>query len=173
MKTAKALFLIAIFAISSLGLVGKAAAEDVKIGYIDVASVFDKYDKTKDEDAVLGEKSGKKQKERERIVEKVKNLKNELELLSEKQRQKKQTQIEEEIRKLQNFDREVKEELRRERDDMVRNILKEIDTAIKDYGKKNNYTIILNNRVLVYALEQDDITREILNILNSNYRRKK
>ncbi|NQT95686.1 MAG: OmpH family outer membrane protein [Candidatus Omnitrophica bacterium] len=149
------------------------AADAVKIAYIDVASVFDSYDKTKDEDAALGKKSETKQKERERVVEKIRNSKSELELLGEKQREKKQAQIDEEIRKLQDFDREAKTELRRERDTMVREILKEIDVVIKDYAKKNGYTIVLNSRILVYAEEGYDITREIVNILNSRYRRKK
>jgi len=173
MNKVKIFFLVIVLLASCFGLTRQAAAEDIKIGYIDIASVFDKYDKTKEEDAVLAEKSKKKQGEREAMVSKIKNMKNELELLSEKQRQKKQAQIETEVRKLQDFDREVKGELRGQRDDMVRDILKEIDTIIKDYAKKNAFTIVLNSRVLVYAQEQQDITREILNILNSKYRKKK
>lgn len=173
MNRVKIFFLVIVLLASCFGLPRQAAAEDIKIGYIDIASVFDKYDKTKEEDAVLAEKSKKKQDEREAIVSKIKNMKNELELLSEKQRQEKQAQIETEVRKLQDFDREVKGELRGQRDDMVRDILKEIDTVIKDYAKKNAFTIVLNSRVLVYAQEQQDITREILNILNSKYRKKK
>jgi len=173
MNRVKIFFLVIVLLASCFGLPRQAAAEDIKIGYIDIASVFDKYDKTKEEDAVLAEKSKEKQNEREAMVSKIKNMKNELELLSEKQRQKKQPQIETEVRKLQDFDREVKGELRGQRDDMVRDILKEIDTVIKDYAKKNAFTIVLNSRVLVYAQEQQDITREILNILNSKYRKKK
>jgi outer membrane protein len=149
------------------------AAEVIKIGYIDVATVFDTYDRTKDEDAALTAKSQSKQKEHDRMVERVKNMKNELELLNEAQRQKKQSEIDEEIRKLQDFDREAKESLKKERDGMVRDILKEIDATIQEYSKKNGYTLVLNSRVLVYAQDQNDITREILNILNSKYRRTK
>jgi outer membrane protein len=149
----------------------RAQAETIKIGYVDVALVFDSYNKTKDQDKALSAKSQEKQAQRDSIVNKIRNMKNEIELLSEKQREKKQEQIDQEIRKLQDFDREAKGMLQRERDDMVREILKEIDTTINNYAKKKDYTIILNSRVLIYAQEQDDITQEIVKILNSKYKK--
>jgi len=172
MKNLVILLLVGIFMFSFFSVKELQAAEKTKIGYIDVATAFDSYDKTKDEDAQLGQKSEGKQKQRDRIIEKIRNMKSEIELLSDAQKEKKQAQIDEEIGKLQDFDRESKTELRRERDNMVRNILKEIDTVINDYAQKNDYTLILNSRVLVYAKDQDDITREIINLLNSKYRRK-
>ena len=100
-------------------------------------------------------------------------MKNELELLSDKQRDKKQQQINDEIRKLQDFDREARVVLGRKRDNMMRDILKEIDAVVKDYANKNSYTLIIKVNALAFGQEQDDITKEILNILNSQYRRKK
>ena len=91
MKRIVALFIIGAFVFTGFGNLPKAeAADDTKIGYVDVANVFDSYDKTKDKDAALSEKSEKKQKERDRIVEKIRNSKNELELLSDKESRKKQ-----------------------------------------------------------------------------------
>lgn len=143
----------------------------MKIGYVDVAAVFDGYDKTKEEDAKLGKKSQDKQAQRDKIVESIRNMRNELELLSEKQKETKQLQIDDEMRRLQDFDREGKAQLQRERDDMIRLLLKDIETILNEYAIKNNYTMILNSRVLEYALEEYDITKEILNLLNSKYRR--
>lgn len=147
------------------------AAAAAKIGYVDVAFVFDGYDKTKEEDAKLGEKSQEKQAQRDKMIDKIKNMKTELELLSEKQKEKKQSDIDNEIRKLQDFDRDGKAELQRDRDDMVKVLLKDIETVINEYAIKNEYTMILNARVLEYALEEYNITNEVLNLLNSKYRR--
>lgn len=174
MSRSAILFVTAIFILSSLGLAKEAgAAENIKIGYVDVATVFDSYNKTKDQDAALSSKGKSKQEERDKIVEKIRNMKNELELLSDQQREKKQAQIDEEIRRLQDFDREAKSVLGRERDSMVRDILKEIDSVIRDYAQKHGYTMMLNSRVLIYAQKQYDLTQEIINILNSNYKGKK
>ena len=168
----KAVFLLSIFLLACFYYPQNAqAATAVKIGYADVAIIFDGYDKTKEEDAKLGAKSQSKQAQRDKMVESVRNMRNELELLSEKQKEKKQSQIDDEIRKLQDFDREGKAELQRERDDMVKVILKDIETVINEYAIKNSYTMILNSRVLEYALEEYNITKEVLNLLNSKYRK--
>jgi len=172
MKKFIVILLIGLFIIPFSAFSQAQADDKLKIGYIDVATAFDSYDKTKNEDAELGKKSEEKQKQRDRIVEKIRNMKSEIELLNDAQKEKKQTQIDEEISKLQDFDRESRAVLRKERDNMVRNILKEIDDVIQDYAVKNNYTMIVNSRILVYAKEQYDITREIINLLNSKYRRK-
>jgi outer membrane protein len=168
-KAACAMF---VFALSIFcALPSAQAVPEIKIGHIDVAAVFDGYDKTKEEDAKLGTKSQNMQTQRDKMVENVRNMRNELEMLSEKQKEKKQSQIDAEIRKLQDFDREGKAELQRERDDMVRVILKDIDTVMNEYSIKNNYTMIINSRVLEYAQPENDVTKEVLNLLNSKYRR--
>lgn len=172
MRRIKEVFLLSVFLLSCFYYPQNAQAATVaKIGYADVASVFDGYDKTKEEDSKLGVKSQSKQAQRDKMVESVRNMRNELELLSEKQKEKKQAQIDDEIRRLQDFDREGKAELQRERDDMVRVILKDIETVINEYAIKNGYTMILNSRVLEYALEEYNITKEVLNLLNSKYRK--
>ena len=173
MKRITTLTVLLIFAFGGFYFQKDAQAAEVKIGYLDVAAVFDSYEKTKEKDAELNETSQQKKKQHDKIVENIKDMKNELELLSDSEKQKKQELIDSEVRKLQDFDKEAKESLQRERDDMVREILKEIDGVIKEYASKNGFTVVLNNRVLVYAEEQNDITKEILNILNSKYRRKK
>ncbi len=149
------------------------AADKAKIGYIDISGIFDEYDKTKTQQDILSTESEGKKNERQKMVDGIRNMKNELELLSDKQRDKKQQQINDEIRKLQDFDREARVVLGRKRDNMMRDILKEIDAVVKDYANKNSYTLIIKVNALAFGQEQDDITKEILNILNSQYRRKK
>ena len=77
-----------------------------------------------------------------------------------------QSIIDEKIRNLQEFDKETRDELMQERDDIVRDILRKIDKVIQDYGKKNGYTVILNDRMLVYGNETIDVTQDIVDILN-------
>jgi outer membrane protein len=171
MYRARMIIVLCIFMLSGLFAAPVARAADMKIGHVDIAAVFDGYDRTKEEDAKLGVKSQDMQAQRDKMVENVRNMRNELEMLSEKQKEKKQTQIDDAIRKLQDFDREGKAELQRERDDMVRVILKDIETVMNEYSIKNNYTMIINSRVLEYARDEYDVTKEILNLLNAKHRR--
>jgi len=105
------------------------------------------------------------------LIEDVRNMKNEIELLTDKQRDKKQVEIDEKIRVLQDFEREAKVDLDREKDNLEKDIFKEIEAVIERYAVKNAYSLILSDRVLVYAQEKFDITNEILNLLNSKHRK--
>jgi Skp family chaperone for outer membrane proteins len=51
---------------------------------------------------------------------------------------------------------------------MVKDIVTEIDKVVQDYGKQNGYTVIMNDRVLVYGEETLDVTQDIIDILNKN-----
>ena len=156
-----------------VGFAGQAmAAVEMKIAYVDVGKAFDEYQKTKDADSTLEKKGQSKQDEREKKVEAVKKLKDDMALLSEDARKKKQTDLDQSLKDLQDFDSKVRDELRRERDSIVRDILKEIDEIISDYGNKQGYSLILNDRVLLYGRQDMDITGQIIQILNERYKKK-
>lgn len=143
-----------------------SAEEISKIGFINVTKVFDDYKKTEDAEQRLKAEGEKKNSEREKLVNKINKLRDEVELLSVETREKKQKDLNDMMRQLQDFDRDVKTDLRRKRDDDMREILKEIYEVINDYGAKNGYDIIFDDRVLIYADDAIDITDEVLNVLN-------
>ena len=58
-----------------------------------------------------------------------------------------------------------------ERDQMARDILKEIQVVVEEISKKRGYTMVLNERILLYSDKADSITDEILNTLNSRYKK--
>jgi len=111
-----------------------------------------------------------KQKEREKVVQEIRNMREELELMNKSSREKKELDIEAKIKSLQDFDQEAKLDLTKERDNMVKDILKEMSDVIKEYGEKNEYSIIVNDRVLLYGDHGMDLTNEIIKILNDKYK---
>ena len=150
-----------------------AFAQELKIGYVDLSRVFDEYQKTKDFDKSLEAKGTAKQGERDKMVNEVKKLRDEAELLSAKAKDEKQAVIDERIKTLQEFDRTTRDALRKERDAMVRDILKEIETVIQGFGKSQGYSFIFNDRVLVYKSEGNDLTLQVIKALNDPYTAKK
>ena len=158
--------IVAVLMLLFLGNTGLLRAEDFKIGYINLGKTFDEYKKTQTYEKKLGDKGEKKEKEREKLVQDIRGLKEEMVLLSDQGKENKQTMIDEKIKTLQDFDRDTRDTLRQERDDMIRDILEEINKVIQDYGKKNGYTAILNDRVVIYGNETIDITQDIVDILN-------
>jgi outer membrane protein len=158
--------LVVVFVCSSI--VSNAEARDLKVGYIDMQRVFTEYQKTKKAESKFEQQGKAKTDERNKIVESIRRMKDEIELLSEKGREEKQGEIDKNIKELQDFDRRVRDELWQEREDIVRDISKDIDGAITEFGKKAKYDMILNKdrRVLLYEAEGLDVTAEIIKILN-------
>lgn len=148
-------------------------AAEQKIGYVDLARVFDEYQKTKDFDKQLEAKGSAKQAERDKMVGEVKKLRDEAELLSAKAKDDKQAAIDEKIKSLQEFDRSTRDALKKERDTMVQEIIKEINTLIQEFGKSQGYTYIINEQVLVYRSEAGDLTAQVIKALNDTYTKKK
>ena len=147
-------------------------ADDQRIGYVDLAHVFDEYTKTKVFDKDLETKGNEKQIERDNRVNEIKKMRDEAELLSAKAKSDKQAMIDEKIKNLQDFDRTTRDALRKERDAMVQDILKEIEGVIQSFGKSQGYSFIFNDRVLVYKGESGDLTAQVIKTLNDSYIKK-
>ncbi|MFH1857961.1 MAG: OmpH family outer membrane protein [Candidatus Omnitrophota bacterium] len=141
-------------------------AQEKKIATVDLSRAFDEFEKTKKSDETLETMGTEKKAERDKKVEEVKKLKSEMDLLSDEGKREKQAVIDQKIRELQEFDREVRDNLRGQRDQMVKEILQEIDQVIQEYGRKNGYTMILNDRVLLYKEKTLDVTEDIIQRLN-------
>ena len=160
-------------ALGVMGVGSPAFAAGDKIGYVDLARIFDEYQKTKEFDKNLEQKGALKQADRDKMVTEVKKLRDEAELLSAKAKDDKQAVIDERIKALQEFDRNTRDDLRKQRDVMVRDILKEIETIIQDFGKAQGYSFIFNDRVLVFKAEGSDLTAQVIKTLNDGYATKK
>lgn len=144
-----------------------------KVAYIDVAKVFDSYEKTKEHDRVLQEKGRAKEEERDALVHEVRQLKDELALLGEGSKEKKQEELEAKVRQLQEFDQKVKRELGTERNTIVQEIFKDIDTTVQRYGERKGLDLILNERAALYHNQTLDVTQDVLTELNKDYSKKK
>ena len=142
-----------------------------KIGYIDLAKIFDQYNRTKDSDSNLEGEWKDKQDEIKKMKDSITSFKDELGLLSDSAKEKKQGEIDKKIKKLQDFSKEAKDELASKRSEMVREILKDIDDVINKYGKSKGYDLILNERVLLYHSEVLDLTDKVVKILNDKYKK--
>lgn len=158
------LFIAAFFVVS-----GNAFAAG--IAYVDVAEVFDNYQKTKDQDLALKNIGEEKEKERAKMVKDIRALEDEMSLLAKDARQEKQELLIEKKRQLEDFDREIRRQLGESREKVVREIFADIDATIEEYGKAKGYDYILNDRVLLYRNQSLNITKDILQELMKKYKK--
>ncbi len=150
-----------------------ALAQADKIAYVDVAKVFDGYQKTKDNDAKLQTAGKKKEEKRDALVLEVRRLKDEQALLAEDAREKKQEAIDVKVRELQEFDLAARRDLGNQRNQTVKEIFKDIDDIVQRYGERKGYDLIFNDRVLLYRSPRFDVSRDILEELNRSYQKNK
>jgi len=139
---------------------------EMKFGYVDFVKVFNNYKKTISTEKDLEKKGEKKQKEHDKMVTQVRKLKDKFELASDAEKDKIQNQINEKIRELQAFDQGASKELLKEKDDAAKEIIKEFDELVKEIGKKEGYTLIFNERMILYGQDSYDLTENVLNELN-------
>lgn len=151
-------------------LAGVAYAAE-KFAYVDLSRIFSEYNKTKDYDKVLGDKENAYSTEREKKVNEVKSFQDKMNLLSDKEKAAKKTDLEEKVKSLQEFDRQKQTDLRKEQDEKMKEILKDIEEAVKKYSEKEGFALVFNNRVLVYEAKNLDITDKIVEILNKGYKK--
>lgn len=173
MKKMRVVIMI-LFIVAAFGFLNcRLALAEGKMAYIDLGKVFDDYNKAKDFEEILEKEKQEKQDERDKIVRDIRKLKEELELLSKEAKEKKQAEIEQKLKELQNFDQEVSMELREKYDSMVKEILKEINNTIEEYGVKEKFDAIFDERAILYSNESMNVTDQILKILNSRYKETK
>lgn len=149
-----------------------AWAEDFKIAYVDMGKLFDHYERTKGSGAVLEKKGKQKEAELEGRVNELKKLRESLELLNDKAREAKAREIEAKADELKRFRANTARDLRSERDNIAQQILQEIQTVVTDYGKTNGFSMILDERTMLYGQPAYDATDEVLALLNSRHKAK-
>lgn len=168
MKKRAVIFWVAFF--SSMVL-GSACFAAQNLAYVDLSRIFSEYNKTKDYDKVLGDKQTAYETERDKKVSDVKQLQDKMNLLSDKEKESKKTDMESKVKTLQEFDRQKQTDLRKEQDEKMKEILKDIEDAVKQYAEKEGYSLVFNDRVLVYQTKSLDITDKIIGILNKEYKK--
>jgi outer membrane protein len=143
-----------------------------RIGFVDLSRVFNEYKKTKEYDAVLEKENTAFQDERNKMIDKIRDAQSKLALLKEDEKKKLQDDIDKQKAALLDFSRSKSTDLTKKRDEKIREILLEIEKVVGDYSKKEGYTLVLNDRVLIYGDQQMNITDTVVKALNDNYKSK-
>lgn len=148
-------------------LTGASFAAD-KFGTVDLARTFSEYKKTKDYDKALGDREQVYTAERDKKVNELKQLQDKLNLLSEKEKENKKADLDTKVKDFQEFDRQKQTDLRKEQDEKMKELLKDIEDVVKQYSEKEGFTMVFNDRILVYQNKTQDITDKVVEILNKD-----
>ncbi|MFI5206028.1 MAG: OmpH family outer membrane protein [Candidatus Paceibacterales bacterium] len=168
MKSLKVLVLAVVFGFMVTGI---SLAADLKIGYVDLSKIFDGYQKTKEFDSVLQTQGAAFQKDRDAMIQKIQDAQSKLSLMKDSEKTALEADIEKQKNDVVAFDKEKRTELAKKRDDKVREILTEIQNIVSDLAKREGYTYVLNDRVMIFGDPQFNVTDEVLKTLNDSYKK--
>jgi len=140
--------------------------KQIKIGSVDFEKVFNEYHKTKKGNEVLAKEKTAKEDEGRKLVESVNQMRKEAELLSQDAKKKKEEEIRGKIRELKEFTEITRRDLLKKRNQMWKKIFEEIRDVVQKKGKKEGYTMIYDEKALLYKDESLDMTDEIIRELN-------
>jgi len=158
--------ILAIFVISAFLLTPYAVAKDLKIGYMNMRTIFAEYGKIKKYNEELESKDAEIRKEIEGKAEGLRKLRDEMELLSDTAKKEKAPEFEKKVRELEEFRRRKVEEFVARKDEMFKQIRGDIIKVATVYAKKNSYDMVADEAAFIYFAEKYDITQQIIKELN-------
>ena len=99
-------------------------------------------------------------------------MQDKLDLLKEKEQEDQKEKIRQAITEYRNVEGQIFQDLKQESDERMKEILDDINKEIQDYAKKKSFDIIINKSAILYGGDDIDVTKDVLNSLNSNYKKK-
>ena len=173
-----------------VGIVSAAQAAGLSLAFVDMDRVFSEYYRTKLADAQLKEQADKFTEERDRLVQKLKDLREEFNRartaaqdtsLSAEARKAKQdeaekllVQIREDESNLREFEQTRQKQLTDQGRRMRNRIVDQIREAVEEYARTQGFSAVLDYSgdsmngvpVVLYVDRSVDITDEVIEILN-------
>lgn len=167
MKSLKVVSLILFFLMAATYPV--LAQKALKIAYVDVGRLFDEYEKTKAYDKVLEAESKAFEEERNKKIDQIKEMQGRIAMMKDADKAKAEQDMEKLRNEIMEFDRSKRTDLTKARDEKVREILMEIEKTVSEYAKQQGYSLVFNDRVMIYGGEDMNITEPVLQGLNQDY----
>lgn len=169
MKQFVVLLLVGFGLVASPALIASPVmAQDQKIGYVDLQKALNLSAAGKEAKEKIKAKVQGYDVEVQQRQEELKKLKEDLEkqamLLSEDARNAKERNYQQKVKNYQRFTKDIQETLQQTDADLTRKILESILKIVKEVGKSEGYSIVLEKTEssLVYADESMDITDEVI-----------
>ena len=159
--------------VAALLLAGNAAAaQSIKIGYVDLQRALNESNAGKRAKEQFKGQVDKLQAQLKKQKDDIDGMKEQLEKKASVMKDEERANLEESYRKkLRDFERSYKDsqaDLQRKDNELTGVILKELQDVIKDYGDRENYTMILesNSSAVLYGAKGSDLTDTVIELYN-------
>jgi len=152
-------------------LVSSVAFSASKVGYVDLLKVYTGYKKAMESEASFNKEVEKEQVKINELQAEIKKMQAEYnkkkDVLKPEEKKKKEEELKEKNQEFTKKLIEVNKKLNERRKEFEGKRIQEIKDAIKEYGKKHGFSIILDKRAILYGEDASDLTDEVIKLLNS------
>ena len=154
---------------------GLGRADNVTIGVVDVNKIFSNYSKVTEAqaefDKLKNQRQGDVQNKADVADKEIKVLQDKLDkqgkVMKKEESDKITAEIEKKKQDILNLQQTVYQELQQKNRELVDARVKEIDTATGELAKKEGYSVVINKEAVLYSPEMDDLTDQVIAILNN------
>jgi len=156
-----------------------AAAEDIKIGYVDLQRALNECEAGKKAKDEFKKQVDRLQADLEKQKQQIESLKDQLDKKSLVMKEEERRNLENDYRKrMRDFERNYKDsqgELQSKDNELTGDILRELQKVIQAYGQREGFTLILENSssTVLYSAQNADLTDRIIEEYNRDHRPKK
>ena len=164
---------VVLLVVAALSFNAKAhAGDDIKIAVVDMQKAIQTSETGKKAKSQLEEAFNKKKKELQSEEAALKKMQEDFQkqqaALSDTAKKKKQTEMQERFMKYQELLQKSQAEIQKKEQEMSAPIIVKIRGIVSEVAKKKSYTLVLekNENVVIYSLEKDDITEDVIKQLN-------
>lgn len=164
---------------SSAQPVPQVVAKPSKIGSIDVSYIGIESEYGKSVKAQLNEKKGKIEAkilaEKKKLDKLKESIESNLPTYTPKQRETKSKEFQKKVETFQKLLRDSEESFMKEQGTETKNVISQIEKAVSDYGKANDFAIIVVKKDILYVdggVDAQDLTSIILKAVNDAWKKK-
>ena len=150
------------------------AAEEIKIGVVDMQKALQSVEAGKKAKSQLEKEFNSRKKDLQTEEAAIKKMGDEFRkqslVMSDEARSKKQNEIQERIMKFQELTAKSQSEIQQKERELTEPIITKLRSLISEVAKKKNMTVVLekNDNTVLYSLEKDDLTTEVVDLYNKN-----
>ncbi len=160
-------------------LTGPAMAADLKIAVVDLQEVLEKSDPGQKALSQLRDDFKGMKEELDEQKSEVDQLRQQIQkqslVLSQEAQLDKETEYKQKVRDFQDLYQNYQKKMKIKEQKLREPIIEELVTVIRDYGQKNNYTLVMDkkNSGVIYNADSIEVTSKIIVELNKAWRNKK
>jgi len=155
-----------------------AADPAVKIGFVDLQAVITQSKEGLAARGKVAAEAAEKQKEISAKEAEIKQMDAELQkqspILSDAAKKDREEEIRRKLRDLKRLTEDFNRDLAKRESELVNDLLRDVTAVVRDYGKEKGFTLIVEKGQggVIYGSEPADLTKEILERLNTRSSKK-